>query len=150
MNAAVHCNAKVDFVDIDIDTFNISIDLLTKKLEIAKLNNTLPKVITPVHLGGSSPEMKKIYQLSKKYKFKILEDASHSIGGNYMKLPIGCCKFSDICIFSFHPVKIITTGEGGMLLTNNKKIFNRALSHSIIKNNNKNRFKKSNLELQTN
>ena len=137
INSALHLQAKVDFVDINASTFNISASILKKKLEKAKSQNRLPKVITTVHLGGSSPNMREIFKLSKIYKFKIIEDASHSLGGNYLNYPIGSCKYSDICVFSFHPVKIITTGEGGMFLTNKFKYFNKAKelrSHGIIRN----------------
>jgi UDP-4-amino-4,6-dideoxy-N-acetyl-beta-L-altrosamine transaminase len=123
-NCALYCGAKVDFVDIELETFNISIVALENKLQIAKKNNKLPKIIIPVHFAGHSCDMKEIYKLSKIYGFKIIEDASHAIGGQYLNNKIGNCKYSDITIFSFHPVKIITTGEGGMALTNN---FNLAI-----------------------
>ena len=122
-NCALYCGAKIDFIDIEKDTFNISISKLKKKLESAKKKNQLPKIIIPVHLGGLSSEMSEIYSLSKKYKFKIIEDASHALGGKYKKFPVGSCRFSDITVFSFHPVKTITTGEGGAALTNNLELF---------------------------
>ena len=121
-NCAVYCGAIVDFIDIDSKTYNISIKALTNKLEIAKKQGNLPKIIIPVHLSGQSCDMKKIYKLSKKYDFKIIEDASHAIGGKYKDEPVGNCKYSDITVFSFHPVKIITTGEGGMCTTNDANI----------------------------
>ena len=121
-NCALYCGAKIDFIDIDPNTFNISIQALTEKLELAKKSNTLPKVIIPVHMCGQSCEMKSIYKLSKEYGFRIIEDASHAIGGKYLGEPIGNCEYSDITVFSFHPVKIITTGEGGAAVTNNPKL----------------------------
>ncbi len=118
-NCGLYCGAKIDFVDINCNTGLISIPLLKKKLEKAKSENKLPKVIVPVHLAGSSCEMKEIYNLSKIYNFSIIEDASHALGGKYENGPVGCCKYSDIAVFSFHPVKIITTAEGGVAVTNN-------------------------------
>tara|TARA_B110000003_G_scaffold272640_1_gene308904 strand:- start:806 stop:2935 length:2130 start_codon:yes stop_codon:yes gene_type:complete len=138
-NCAVYCGAKVDFIDIDPQTYNISITSLTKKLETAKAQKKLPKIIIPVHLSGQSCDMLEIYKLSKKYNFKIIEDASHAIGGKYKNEPIGNCKYSDITVFSFHPVKIITTGEGGMCTTNDPKIANRLClfrSHGITRHEN--------------
>ena len=136
-NAAIFCGANVDFVDIESDSFNMSIEALEIKLEKAKIKNQLPKIIVPVHFGGQSCDMKEISKLSKKYNFKIVEDASHAIGGKYDQNYIGNCRYSDICIFSFHPVKIITTGEGGMALTNKLSIANKIRSlrsHGINKN----------------
>lgn len=136
-NCAIYCGAKIDFVDIDERTYNISIEALKNKLEIAKKNNVLPKVLIPVHLAGQSCEMEDIFYLSKKYGFKIIEDASHAIGGEYKSKKIGSCEFSDITVFSFHPVKIITTCEGGVCTTNSKEIFNkifRLRSHGIVRN----------------
>jgi dTDP-4-amino-4,6-dideoxygalactose transaminase len=121
-NCAIYCGASVDFVDIDPKTYNISVEKLEEKLKFAKEANKLPKVIIPVHLAGQSCEMEKIHQLSKEFGFKIIEDASHCIGGQYKGKPIGTCEYSDITVFSFHPVKIITTGEGGMILTNDDKL----------------------------
>lgn len=118
-NCGMYCGAKIDFVDIDPQTFNISIDALTKKLEQAYLLGCVPKVLIAVHFAGQSCRMKDIYALSKKYGFKIIEDASHAIGGKYFDSYIGSCQYSDITVFSFHPVKIITTGEGGIAVTNN-------------------------------
>lgn len=138
-NCAIYCGAKVDFVDIDKNTYNMSIDCLEMKLKDAKRNNTLPKVVIPVHLAGQSCEMEEIKKLSDKYGFKIIEDASHAIGGKYKDQPVGSCNFSDITVFSFHPVKIITTGEGGIALTNDEKIANdmaKFRSHGIIRNKN--------------
>jgi UDP-4-amino-4,6-dideoxy-N-acetyl-beta-L-altrosamine transaminase len=122
VNCALYCGATIDFVDIDSKTYNISIDALTAKLEKAEQNGTLPKVIIPVHLAGQSCEMSRIHVLGQRYGFKIIEDASHAIGGKYCDEPIGNCRYSDATVFSFHPVKIITTGEGGMAVTNNPEI----------------------------
>ena len=124
-NCAIQCGATLDFVDIDPDNWNISLIELEKKLKIAKRKNKLPKLLIPVHFAGLPTDQEKIWNLSKKYKFKILEDASHSIGAKFKGNNIGSCKWSDITVFSFHPVKIITTGEGGMALTNNKVLSER-------------------------
>ena len=117
-NCALYCGARVDFVDIDSRTYNLSVEKLQEKLEASKKTGRLPKVVIPVHLCGQPCDMAAIFELSKQYGFKVIEDASHAIGGQYKSEPIGNCRFSDITIFSFHPVKIITTGEGGMALTN--------------------------------
>lgn len=121
-NCALYCGAKVDFVDIDPVTFNMSPYALEKKLAEAKALGKLPKVVIPVHLSGRPCDMKTIYRLSKEYGFSIIEDASHAIGAKYLGEPVGTCRYSDITIFSFHPVKIITTAEGGAALTNSKAI----------------------------
>ena len=121
-NCGLYCGAKVDFVDINLLTYNLSSEELEKKLIQAKKDNKLPKIVIPVHFAGQSCDMKKIHFLSKKYGFKVIEDASHAIGGRYLDQPIGGCKYSDITIFSFHPVKIITTAEGGMATTNSKEL----------------------------
>ena len=122
-NCALHCGATIDFVDIDEKTYNISIEKLKTKLISAQKTKRLPKVIIPVHLAGQPTDQKEIWKLSKKYKFKIIEDASHSLGATNHGEKVGSCKWSDLTVFSFHPVKIITTGEGGMVCTNNKKYF---------------------------
>ena len=135
-NCALYCGADVDFVDIDPQTYNMSTSQLEKKLIKAKKLNKLPKIIIPVHLAGQSCDMEKIHTLSKKFGFKIIEDASHAIGGKYKGKNIGNCTYSDITIFSFHPVKIITTGEGGAILTNDEKICGKAQqlrSHGITR-----------------
>ncbi len=124
-NCGLYCGANIDFVDINPKTYNMSVDELAKKLEIAKKNNKLPKIVIPVHFAGQPCDMKAIHDLSLNYNFKIIEDASHAIGASYNKIKIGSCCYSDITVFSFHPVKIITTGEGGMALTNDKKIAER-------------------------
>jgi len=121
-NCALYCGANVDFVDIDPHTYNLCPKKLEYKLIEAKKTNTLPKIIVPVHLCGQSCDMESISKLSKEYGFKIIEDASHAVGGKYLSKPVGNCEYSDIAVFSFHPVKIITTGEGGMALTNNPKL----------------------------
>jgi len=117
-NCALYCGAQIDFVDIDPQTYNMSVECLTDKLAQAEINGCLPKVVIPVHLCGQSCDMEAIYRLSKQYGFKIIEDASHAIGGKYRGETIGNGRYSDITVFSFHPVKIITAGEGGMALTN--------------------------------
>ena len=117
-NCGIYCGADVDFVDIDPDTYNVSIHSLKLKLIKAKKQNRLPKVFVAVHLAGLSCDMKEIHALSKEYGFKVVEDASHAIGGKYLGEYVGNCQYSDITVFSFHPVKIITTAEGGMALTN--------------------------------
>lgn len=117
-NCGLYCDAKVDFVDIDPQTYNMSVSALDEKLQQAEKKGILPKVVIPVHFAGQSCDMKAIAQLAKKYKFFVIEDACHAIGGRYLKQPIGCCQYSDITVFSFHPVKIITTAEGGMAVTN--------------------------------
>ena len=135
-NCALYCGAKVDFVDIDSNTFNMSVDFLEEKLIKAAKENCLPKVVIPVHIAGQSCEMDRIFDLSKKYNFSIIEDASHAIGAKYKGRPVGACDYSDITVFSFHPVKIITTAEGGMATTNNKDLFdkmNRLRSHGITR-----------------
>lgn len=119
-NCALNCGAKVDFVDIDKDDWNMSVSELEKKLIKAKKKSKLPAAVIPVHFAGQPTEQKKIWLLSKKFKFKIIEDASHSIGAKHYGEKVGSCRWSDITVFSFHPVKIITTGEGGMITTNNK------------------------------
>ena len=131
-NCAINCGAEVDFVDIDAKTFNICISSLEKKLIDAKKKGKLPKILIPVHFAGQPTNQKKIWQLSKKYKFKIIEDASHSIGASFEDEPVGSCKWSDITVFSFHPVKIITTGEGGAGLTKNKLIYEKNKRFSIF------------------
>ena len=135
-NCALYCNADVDFVDIDAKSYNMSPAALEKKLKQAKAKGRLPKVVIPVHLSGQSCEMDKIHSLSKEYGFKIIEDASHAIGATYKGKPVGNCAFSDIAVFSFHPVKIITTCEGGMCLTNDSHVSNllyRYRSHGITR-----------------
>ena len=124
-NCALHCGAQVDFVDIDPRTFNMSVECLAEKLVLAEKEGKLPKIVIPVHMCGQSCDMAGIHELSQKYGFKVIEDASHAIGGKYKNKAIGSCHYSDISVFSFHPVKIITTGEGGMALTNNPELADR-------------------------
>lgn len=136
-NCALYCGAKVDFVDIDSLTYNMSPKALETKLLQAQHTNSLPKIVVPVHLSGQSCEMEAIHCLSKRFGFKIIEDASHAIGGKYLGEPIGACHYSDITVFSFHPVKIITTAEGGMALTNDGNLAQRMellRSHGITRN----------------
>lgn len=117
-NCARYCGADIDFVDVEKDTANLCAVKLEEKLVQAQRDGRLPKVVIPVHFAGLPCDMQAIYQLSKKYGFRIIEDASHAIGARYHDEPVGNCKYSDITVFSFHPVKIITSGEGGMALTN--------------------------------
>ncbi|MHC5936953.1 UDP-4-amino-4,6-dideoxy-N-acetyl-beta-L-altrosamine transaminase [Nostoc sp.] len=136
-NCGLYCGAKVDFVDIDPNTYNLSVDELERKLTGAEKQGCLPKVLIPVHFAGQSCEIEQIAALSQRYGFKIIEDASHAIGGSYQGQPIGSCQFSDMAVFSFHPVKIITTGEGGMVLTNHEELYQRLIrlrSHGITRN----------------
>lgn len=135
-NCGRYCGADVDFVDIDAATYNMSVDELEKKLQAAKDNGRLPKVVVPVHLAGQSCDMKRIHELSLEYGFTILEDASHAIGADYLGKKVGSCAYSDMAVFSFHPVKIITTGEGGMVLTNNEELYKKLClyrSHGITR-----------------
>ena len=136
-NCALYCGASVDFVDIDPHTYNMSVEQLRIKLEQARQQKCLPKVVIPVHLCGQPCEMAQIHQLSLEFGFRIIEDASHAIGGRYQGEPIGSCRYSDITVFSFHPVKIITTAEGGMALTNDAELAQKMAllrSHGITRN----------------
>jgi UDP-4-amino-4,6-dideoxy-N-acetyl-beta-L-altrosamine transaminase len=138
-NCALYCGAMVDFVDIDPRTYNLSVERLADKLSVAEKAGKLPKVLIPVHLCGQPCDMESIYALSQKYGFKIIEDASHAIGGKYKGEPIGNCRYSNIAVFSFHPVKIITTGEGGMAMTNDAQLAKRMQllrSHGITRDEN--------------
>lgn len=135
-NCALYCGAQVDFVDIDPRTYNLCPQKLEEKLIAAEKANKLPKVVVPVHLSGQPCDMAAIHALGQKYGFKIIEDASHAIGGQYKGEPIGNGRYSDITVFSFHPVKIITTGEGGMALTNSDELATRLgllRSHGITR-----------------
>lgn len=135
-NCGLYCGAGVDFVDIDPRTYNLSSAELGKKLETSRQNGTLPKAVIPVHFSGQSCEMERISRLSEEYGFTVIEDASHAIGGKYQGVPIGGCQYSEMTVFSFHPVKIITTGEGGMVLTNRLDLSERLLrlrSHGITR-----------------
>lgn len=135
-NCALYCGAKVDFVDIDPRTYNLCAKQLEKKLIAAQKVGKLPKIVIPVHFSGQSCDMQAIHELAKKYGFSIIEDASHAIGGKYKGEPIGNSRYSDITVFSFHPVKIVTTAEGGMAVTNNAKLaeqLNLLRSHGITR-----------------
>ena len=137
-NCALYCDAKLDFVDIAPHTYNISVDAMKAKLYEAEKNDSLPKVIVPVHIAGQSCDMEQIYHLGKDYNFTIIEDACHAIGGSYKGMKIGSCKFSDMTVFSFHPVKIVTTGEGGMVLTNKDDLYQKLIrlrTHGITRDN---------------
>lgn len=132
-NCALYCGAQIDFVDINAKTYNIDVDLLEQKLKRAP---QLPKVLVAVHLCGQPCDMKRIRELSQQYGFNVIEDASHAIGGKYCGEPIGNCRYSDITIFSFHPVKIITTAEGGMAVTQDPYLANKMRllrSHGITR-----------------
>jgi UDP-4-amino-4,6-dideoxy-N-acetyl-beta-L-altrosamine transaminase len=124
-NCGRYCGANVDFVDIDPRTYNMSPEALERKLKRAQAEGRLPKVVVPVHLCGQPCEMERIHELGARYGFRIIEDASHAIGGRYRGEPVGNCRYSDITVFSFHPVKIITTAEGGMAMTNDPQLARR-------------------------
>lgn len=124
-NCALYCGANVDFVDIDPLTYNLSVDALETKLEAAAATATLPSVVIPVHFAGLSCDMERIGALAQRYGFTVIEDASHAIGGRYRDRPVGSCEFSSMATFSFHPVKIVTTGEGGMVVTNDDELAER-------------------------
>jgi len=135
-NCGLYCGSKVDFVDIDPRTYNLCPKALEEKLKIAAQKGTLPKVVVPVHFSGQPCDMRAIHALAKEYGFKIIEDASHAIGGKYLNEPIGNCRYSDITIFSFHPVKIVTSAEGGMAVTNDDKLAEKLAllrSHGITR-----------------
>ncbi len=135
-NCGLYCGATVDFVDIDPRTYNMSADRLEEKLERAAREGKLPKVVIPVHFAGQSCDMEAIARLAERYGFIVIEDASHAIGGRYRGEPVGSCRHSVMTVFSFHPVKIITTGEGGMVLTNSAELHERLLrlrSHGITR-----------------
>ncbi|WP_404390793.1 UDP-4-amino-4,6-dideoxy-N-acetyl-beta-L-altrosamine transaminase [Pseudoalteromonas phenolica] len=135
-NCALYCGAEVDFVDVEINTGLMSVTALENKLKQAAEENRLPKVVIPVHLTGQSCDMARISKLAETFNFKVIEDASHAIGSAYKASPVGSCKYSDICVFSFHPVKIITTGEGGIATTNNNEIaqkLRQLRSHGVVR-----------------
>ncbi|MDC0096444.1 UDP-4-amino-4,6-dideoxy-N-acetyl-beta-L-altrosamine transaminase [Amylibacter sp.] len=136
-NAALYCGAKVDFVDIDMESYNMSVSALKQKLENAQLIGQLPKVVIPVHLTGQSCDMRAIHKLGQEFGFKIVEDASHAIGARYRGEAIGNCGYSEVTVFSFHPVKIITTAEGGIAVTNDVNLAEKMAlyrSHGITHN----------------
>ena len=135
-NCGLYCGAEVDFVDIEPRTYNLCPQALEAKLQQAESEGKLPKVVVAVHLCGQPCDMEAIHALAKRYGFRIIEDASHAIGGKYQGEFIGNCRYSDITVFSFHPVKIITTAEGGMALTNDAELANRMAllrSHGITR-----------------
>jgi UDP-4-amino-4,6-dideoxy-N-acetyl-beta-L-altrosamine transaminase len=135
-NCARYCGADIDFVDIDPRTYNMSPAALETKLEVAKAIGRLPKIVVPVHLTGQSCDMRAIGDLARHYGFQIIEDASHAVGGRYEGRAVGSCVHSDIAVFSFHPVKIITTAEGGMAVTNSADLAHRLRlfrSHGITR-----------------
>lgn len=137
-NCALYCGATVDFVDVEPDSGNMSVGALKAKLQKAVVEDKLPQVVIPVHLAGQSCDMLQISQLAQQYGFKIIEDASHAVGASYLGKAVGSCTYSDITVFSFHPVKIITTAEGGMALTNQPSLADmmRLLrSHGITRDN---------------
>lgn len=136
-NCALYCGANIDFVDVDATTGLMSVEALTNKLASAALHGNLPKVLIPVHLAGHSCDMAAIHRLCTSYGVKIIEDASHAVGASYQDQPVGNCRYSDITIFSFHPVKIITTAEGGMALCNDIALYSQLQllrSHGITRN----------------
>ena len=135
-NCALYCGGDVDFVDIDAKTYNMSADLLEEKLRMAKTEGKLPKMVIPVHLAGQSCDMRRIRALADEYGFAVTEDASHAVGAEYLDTKVGSCAFSDMTVFSFHPVKIVTTGEGGMVLTNDAALYEKLRlyrSHGITR-----------------
>ncbi len=135
-NCALYCGAGVDFVDIDPRTCNMDVSELERRLVAAKGRGKLPRVVVPVHFAGQSCDMAGIADLSRRYGFSVVEDASHATGGRYRGAAVGSCAFSDMTVFSFHPVKIITTGEGGMILTNRQDLQERLVtlrSHGITR-----------------
>ena len=139
-NVGLFCNAHVDFVDIELETYNMCVKALEEKLKLAELNGKIPKIVMPVHFAGQSCDMVSISKLAKKYGFRVIEDGSHAIGGKYHGKPIGSCTYSDITVFSFHPVKIITTGEGGSAVTNDPVLFENLkllCSHGVTRDPNK-------------
>lgn len=135
-NCGLYCGSEVDFVDIDPKTYNLAVLKLEEKLEAGKGHGKLPKVVIPVHFAGQSCEMERIAQLASEYGFTIIEDASHAIGGKYRNRPVGSCEYAAMTVFSFHPVKIITSGEGGMILTNREDLYQKLIrlrSHGITR-----------------
>jgi dTDP-4-amino-4,6-dideoxygalactose transaminase len=128
-NVGVYCGADVDFVDIDPETYVMSVPALAAKLERAEAAGRLPSIVMPVHFAGQSADMEGIGALSRRYGFRVIEDASHAIGARYKGRPVGDCAYSDICVFSFHPVKIITTAEGGLATTNDPELAARMELH---------------------
>jgi UDP-4-amino-4,6-dideoxy-N-acetyl-beta-L-altrosamine transaminase len=139
-NCALYCGATIDFVDIESDTALMSVEKLAEKLEQAEKKGKLPKIVIPVHFAGQPCDMEEIHTLGKQYGFRIIEDAAHAIGSKYKNKTVGSCQYSDITVFSFHPVKIITTGEGGAAMTNSLQLAEKMellRSHGVTRNTNK-------------
>ncbi len=135
-NCGLYCGAQVDFIDIDPVTLNLDVAQLDTRLQRAERDGTLPKLVVPVAFAGQSCDMARIAELARRYGFRVIEDASHAIGASYGGRPVGCCEHADITVFSFHPVKIITTGEGGLLTTNDPRVaerLRRLRSHGITR-----------------
>jgi len=135
-NCGLYCGARIDFVDIDPRTYNLCPEALARKLEWAEREGCMPKVVVPVHMAGQPCNMRAIHRLAQRYGFRVLEDASHAIGGRYLDEVIGACRYSDITVFSFHPVKIVTTAEGGIAMTNDPVLAERMRllrSHGITR-----------------
>ncbi|MBN9411003.1 MAG: UDP-4-amino-4,6-dideoxy-N-acetyl-beta-L-altrosamine transaminase [Burkholderiales bacterium] len=135
-NCGLYCGAQVDFVDIDPRTYNLCPDALERKLLRAQAEGRLPKVVVPVHFAGQPCDMRRIHALAQRFSFKLIEDASHAVGGRYLGQPVGDCRYSDVVVFSFHPVKIITTGEGGMAVTRDARLaarMARLRSHGVTR-----------------
>lgn len=135
-NCALYCGASVDFVDIDPHSYNMSVSALAEKLRVAERAGKLPRIVVPVHFGGQACAMAEVAELAARYGFRIIEDASHAVGGEYRGERIGNCRYSDVAVFSFHPVKIMTTAEGGMLLTNDRGLYDklrRLRTHGITR-----------------
>ena len=142
-NCVLYCGADIDFVDIEMSSNNMSVTALREKLQNAKELGRLPKVVIAVHMGGLPCDMKSIFELSSEYGFKIIEDASHAVGGELLGNKVGCCEFSDISVFSFHPVKIVTTAEGGAALTNDSELDAKMTllrSHGVTRDGNEMQF----------
>jgi len=135
-DAALRCGAEVDFVDIEWGTYNMDLHLLEEMLKNASKSGNLPKVVAPVHFAGNPVDMKFLDKLRKKYGFKVVEDAAHATGATFRGEKVGSCRWSDLCVFSFHAVKIITTGEGGMVTTNSRELYEKLLrlrTHGITR-----------------
>lgn len=135
-NCALYCGARPGFVDIDPATLNLDVDALEQRLRAARTNGQLPKLVVPVHFAGQSCDMARIAELAREYGFSVIEDAAHAIGARYQGAPVGGCRFSAMTVFSFHPVKIVTSGEGGMVLTNSDTLYRQLLllrSHGITR-----------------
>jgi UDP-4-amino-4,6-dideoxy-N-acetyl-beta-L-altrosamine transaminase len=135
-NCALYCGASIDFVDIDPDTYNMDVVVLEQKLKAARQRARLPKVVIPVHFAGQSCDMAKIAELAREYGFRVIEDASHAVGADYLDGKVGNCRYSDMTVFSFHPVKILTTAEGGMLMANDAGLaarLQRLRSHGMTR-----------------